>query len=583
MDIPKFQDFLMPVLENVRDEKPHRTGDVIRRLRDASGLTDEALFERLDSGAVKFDNRVYWAITYLRKGKALSTPQYGYVQLTEWGRKLLGESSPVTLERLNQFPKGGEREEEEEKRVDSIDEYLEEVRVLTEDPSENSTNWIFRGEADSTWNKDLLKSSALCRLGEMSSYSEDDFMRYHDELINEAHRNGYGYDEHEGSRRLHFLEVLAKLQHCGAATAFIDFTRNTYVALWFAVRSHEEKDGKVFVISIGGNNANKFESIKEETFSGKDENEEEEIEKYLKMRHVSPVGTEESTYIKNQKYGLWEPRRIRNQRAVRQDSIFVFGQPAIDEVDYKYIIIKNSAKAKIKGQLERLCNFSEETMFPDLHGFANANNRFKLYISGKEYWQYSKDGDKYYQSGDYERAIKSYSKAIISAPNHSETYVSRGRVYYSRGKEGDFAKGVKDFEKAIDLGVESPSIAYSAYYGLGICCFLQRKFCKAAKAFESAIKYPELADANIYNTLGLCYTIKEKFSKAIICFTKSIERDPNFYLAYYHRAKAKRSVGDCSDKGCQDLQKALELVQQQGDSDFEKTIRETMNEWGDRD
>lgn len=50
----------------------------------------------------------------------------------------------------------------------------------------------------------------------------------------------------------------------------------------------------------------------------------------------------------------------------------------------------------------------------------------------------------------------------------------------------------------------------------------------------------------------------EKWGRAIEMFTKSIEDNPNFYVAYHNRAIAYSKLGEY-DKSIQDLQKAVQL------------------------
>ena len=52
-------------------------------------------------------------------------------------------------------------------------------------------------------------------------------------------------------RQLSDLELLAELQHFGAATCLIDFSRSALVALWFACQtriSGGEANGKVYAV-----------------------------------------------------------------------------------------------------------------------------------------------------------------------------------------------------------------------------------------------------------------------------------------------------------------------------------------------
>jgi hypothetical protein len=40
------------------------------------------------------------------------------------------------------------------------------------------------------------------------------------------------------------------LQHYGAATGLVDFSRDFLIALWFAAHDNKGKNGKVFVLDI---------------------------------------------------------------------------------------------------------------------------------------------------------------------------------------------------------------------------------------------------------------------------------------------------------------------------------------------
>lgn len=52
-------------------------------------------------------------------------------------------------------------------------------------------------------------------------------------------------------RKLTDFELLAKLQHHGAATRLIDVSRNMLVALWFTCSSEPEKTGLLFGLAAG--------------------------------------------------------------------------------------------------------------------------------------------------------------------------------------------------------------------------------------------------------------------------------------------------------------------------------------------
>ena len=103
------------------------------------------------------------------------------------------------------------------------------------------------------------------------------------------------------------LQLLARLQHFGAATGLLDFTYSPLVALWFACKD-PSRDGKVFFVSHEPPNT---------TFVTP-ELEGQEIGNTL-SRNRDPTGPQ---------YMLWEPL-VEGDAALRilgQRSVFVIGR-----------------------------------------------------------------------------------------------------------------------------------------------------------------------------------------------------------------------------------------------------------------
>ena len=126
-----------------------------------------------------------------------------------------------------------------------IEKYL--VKILN--AADGAGVYAYRGQNDAEWR---LHSAATRRLIEEygdgvvfdPEFSEK-YLDYHTfNLINPARTRGYGI---ENGRNLTDLELLAKLQHFGAATGLLDFTWSPLVALWFAA-ADPNRDGKVFMI-----------------------------------------------------------------------------------------------------------------------------------------------------------------------------------------------------------------------------------------------------------------------------------------------------------------------------------------------
>ena len=120
---------------------------------------------------------------------------------------------------------------------------------IGEDPSK----CVFRGQANSYWK---LHSTATRRLIkffddddcviEDSQFSQMHLVYHRSVLLEPARTLGFGSDN---GQRMSDLQLLAKLQHFGAATALIDFTWDPLVALWFACEE-SSCDGRVFILDL---------------------------------------------------------------------------------------------------------------------------------------------------------------------------------------------------------------------------------------------------------------------------------------------------------------------------------------------
>lgn len=90
MPIPDYQTLMRPVLAAVAEGTELRARDLVPLLADQFSLSEEERKQFLPSGGQQvFDNRVFWAITYLAKAGLLSRPRRGYVQITPVGQKAL--------------------------------------------------------------------------------------------------------------------------------------------------------------------------------------------------------------------------------------------------------------------------------------------------------------------------------------------------------------------------------------------------------------------------------------------------------------------------------------------------------------
>lgn len=103
MDIPKFDETFLPILEILKTDQIYKTRDLIDEVKSKFyyDLTDEQLRQETKSGDLLIDNRIAWGKSYLKKGGYIFFPQRGYVQITEKGKN---HSASLTVRDLeNEF------------------------------------------------------------------------------------------------------------------------------------------------------------------------------------------------------------------------------------------------------------------------------------------------------------------------------------------------------------------------------------------------------------------------------------------------------------------------------------------------
>ena len=399
--------------------------------------------------------------------------------------------------------------EEEPIKVKTINKYLEAVQKLTEGDS----HCLFRGQVDGSWS---LASSAR-----RSVKKPMDFIRHNEDLIDNTRDKGYG---HDGGRDLYDLEVLAKLQHLGAATVFIDFTRNLFVALWFAVESGREsdgKDGKIFI--VGADDVSKFRLV----------NKQQKKEGIAYFFALNRNTKRSKTSTEDLPYWLWEAQSICGERIIKQSSIFVFGRDGmIRKGDYKEIIIDKGSKERIRKELDRLHDIKEETLFPDFPGWAKANRHSKPHVESAQ--QYYRDGDDYFRKGDHQSAIAAYTWIIEKEPS-APAYNLRGFVYNDMGK---YKEAIEDYAKALEIDPENAA----AYNNRGFAYNDMGEYSKAIDDYTEALKIDKKY-AHAYNNRGVTYNNMGKYKEAIDDYTEALKLDKEYAHAYNNRGITYNNMG----------------------------------------
>ena len=215
---------------------------------------------------------------------------------------------------------------------------------------------IWRGHADINW---PIHSTAYRRLAADASrtgVSEIDVRRYEKRLLKLAEHKGFRFQE---GRELSDLELLARLRHHGAATRFVDATRNALAALWFATFEHANTVG--LLIGVHCNYLRGHEGHPERR-------------PYDKVFHDNMSTSDPYT---------WEPPHV-TLRVAAQHSQFLYspivtdrlGSLALPKEEGGTLMIALSPKLKEDCEpiLMQVYDIRRETLFPDLDGFGIANS-----------------------------------------------------------------------------------------------------------------------------------------------------------------------------------------------------------------
>ena len=424
--------------------------------------------------------------------------------------------------------------EKESRSVGALNEFLEWATQFSDE------QYLFRGVKDETYK---IEASAGHRLSEEYRNNPSRLLRINKRLIEDA--RGQGHDEKDG-RTLSDLELLAKLQHFGAATCLIDFSRSALVALWFACESgskdENDANGKVFAV---------HRDIWLKTVTS--DLIQKPVDCFFQVDRENPY-----------RLYQWEPR-LQNNRIIAQHSVFVFGGAEV-EVEAECVITTGS-KLSISKSLREVSDITEASMYPDFDGFARLHAHDRLYTepdiqayfqrgteavqrddwdTAIEYytevissvaastsllaWGYNNRGAAYNQKGAYDRAIADLTKMIELKPDDPEAYRNRGAAYNNKG---EYELAIGDYEKAMNLKPDNAEL----YYMRGAAYYSKDEYEVAAANFNRAIELNP-NDARAYSDRGMVRYQTANFDSAIANFSRAIQLNPNSAQAYCNRGEA---------------------------------------------
>ena len=281
------------------------------------------------------------------------------------------------------------------------------------------------------------------------------------------------------------LEILSDLRHFGGDTTLIDFSRDLLVALFFACNEEFGKDGELIVFPTA-----EAKNLDLAYFSSNDSDTHQPPKE---MTLLTPAQTQSN-----------------KARVIAQKSVFIHAPEGFISPDLCNIIpIKSELKELILKFLKRFHDIDERTIYPDLHGFIDAQDRYpsprmSFYV-----------GNALLKQENYEEAEKEYDKSIRLQPDSANVFCNRG---YARSMLQKHDEAVEDYTEAIHLNPNETL----AYTNRGFAYFALEEYDKAIDDYTEAIRINP-NDANAYGGLGWCWEKLGNSEKAKKIFAKAEE------------------------------------------------------------
>ena len=360
------------------------------------------------------------------------------------------------------------------------DQYQSQIETL-----DDFTKWtkkfapgecVFRGISNESYG---IQASAYRRL-KKDDRNFEKFLQINQDLIDEVILRGYN---EKNGRKLSDLEILAELQHFGAATCLIDFSYSAQIALWFACRlgSKASQDpgnlpnGKVFAVN---NHLRHFKKVKSDILENK-------IDEFLQDG--------ENSYLYH-----WQPRQ-QNNRIIAQKSVFLFGHYELAAYD-ECIILKNN-KQNILTELEQVSGITEATLFPDFEKLASLRSENVPYagLNKYEYWQLASDQ---FQKQNYTESVTYYDKVLDQDPDYIEAYYQRATAkFYSK----QYESAISDLDKFISMSPDSTDFDYiQAYNYRGLSNHCLGDLDKAIVDYETGMSLASKSrELDLLHSMGL--------------------------------------------------------------------------------
>jgi hypothetical protein len=232
---------------------------------------------------------------------------------------------------------------------------------------ELSENWVFRGQALADW-------------GLQNAIERTDFIRLHKDIeanfLAEFQRGARNYLNRDQIPE-HLIEWLALMQHHGAPTRLLDFTKSPFIAAYFAYEISDGKPGRfvsVWAINIHFLKMKAIEKLSEhyaEHLKNSPTIINEELFEKIFFDNSCSIVFPVEPFRMNRRYSLQQSHFVSTGNAAEP---FMHQLEFLGE-DMKQAVIKIEMPANNKSHALRYLqkmNLNRASLFPDLDGYAES-------------------------------------------------------------------------------------------------------------------------------------------------------------------------------------------------------------------
>lgn len=287
------------------------------------------------------------------------------------------------------------------------------------------------------------------------------------------------------------IEILSDLQHFGGHTSLIDFTKNMFVALFFACNADFNRIGEIVFLDCMNLKAPR-------DVYGDDQSNKDDLL-------------------------VFQPTTLNN-RILFQSSVFIhssIGYISKKQIGSNRIPIKTKDKISILEFLSQYHDINHQSIFHDLHGYIQYSNLFHDY-------QVLLYRAKSLIDASPQEALTCIGSLIRNYPNRLDALIVRSDCYF---KLNEYKKAIEDIEDVIKKDANPMYFFKKAFMHIKLCEFSKALEC-CFVCLQSCIKDDHSEKITLFKLISLIYfrkndTVagKEFIHRALIEATILLKRD----------------------------------------------------------